>query len=374
VLLSPHCCYRVDLAEPGPAAQPLSDHALASRLSYFLWSTMPDDELLAHAAAGDLHRPEVLKVQARRMLRDPRIRGLATEFGGNWLDFRRFEEHNSVDRERFPSFTNELRQAMFEEPIRYLMDLAGRDRSVLDLLYGTDTFVNAVLARHYGLGSSGELSRTGSDWRHIVDARSLGRGGLLPMAVFLTKNAPGLRTSPVKRGYWVVRRLLGEQIPPPPPTVPELPKDEATLGELTLPEVLARHRDNKSCAGCHRRFDSVGLAFEGFGPIGERRAKDLGGRPVQTAATFPDGQERTGLEGLRAYLRERRQDDFLDNLCRKLLSYALGRGLLPSDRQTIAQMRERLAADGYRFGSLVEAIVLSPQFRNKRGRDDGRGM
>src|SRR5205085_2952538 len=142
VLMSPHFCYRFDLAAPETAARPLSDYELASRLSYFLWSSMPDAELLAHAAAADLHKPEVLTAQARRMLRGSRVRGLATEFGGNWLDFRRFEEHNGVDRARFPAFTNGLRQAMFEEPVRYLLDVAGRNRSVLDLFYGTDTFVN----------------------------------------------------------------------------------------------------------------------------------------------------------------------------------------------------------------------------------------
>jgi hypothetical protein len=330
---------------------------------------MPDAELLRHAAAGDLHRPEVLTAQARRMLRDPRVRGLATEFAGNWLDFRRFEEHNSVDRERFPSFTNELRQAMFEEPIRYFTDMAERNRSVLDVLYGTDTFVNGPLARHYGMP---EPPKGPSDWVHIEDARPYGRGGLLPMAVFLTRNAPGLRTSPVKRGYWVVRRLLGEQIPPPPPSVPELPKDEAKLGELTLPQLLARHRDDKNCAGCHRRFDSVGLVFEGFGPIGERRTQDLGGRPVQTVATFPDGKEHDGLAGLREYLHDARQAEYVDNLCKKLFSYALGRSLLPSDRKALDDMRTRLVAERYAFGSLVETIVTTPQFLSKRGRDDPR--
>jgi hypothetical protein len=370
VLLSPHFCYRFDLVEAGAGARPLSDYALASRLSYFLWSSLPDAELLSHAAAGDLHKPDVLKAQARRMLRDPRVRGLATEFGGNWLDFRRFEEHNGVDRQRFPDFTNELRQAMFEEPVRYLVDVAQRNRSVLDLLHGGDTFVNRPLAGHYGMPEP----KGPDEWVHIDDARRYGRGGMLPMAVFLTKNAPGLRTSPVKRGYWVVRRLLGEVIPPPPPAVPELPKDEAKLGELTLPQVLARHRENKSCAACHQRFDSIGLVFEDFGPVGERRTKDLGGRPVQTAATFPDGKDRDGLQGLREYLREKRQDDYLDNLCRKLFSYALGRSLLPSDRQALDEMRMRLAADGYKFGSLIEVIVTSPQFLNKRGRDDPRGQ
>jgi hypothetical protein len=194
------------------------------------------------------------------------------------------------------------------------------------------------------------------------------------MAVFLTKNAPGLRTSPVKRGYWVVRRVLGEEIPPPPPTVPELPKDEAKLGELTLPQLLARHRQDASCAGCHRRFDSIGLVFEDFGPIGERRTKDLGGRPVQSSATFPDGKEREGLEGLRSYLREKRENDFIDNLCRKLLSYALGRSLILSDNQTLGEMRRRLKADGYTFGSLVQTIVTSRQFLNRRNSHHGRAV
>jgi hypothetical protein len=369
VLLSPHFCYRFDLATPGATARPLTDYELASRLSYFLWSSMPDVELLAHAAASDLHKPAILQAQTQRMLRDPRVRGLATEFAGNWLDFRRFEEHNSVDRERFPQFTNELRQAMFEEPVRYFTDVAKRNRSVLDLLHGKDTFVNRPLAKHYGMP---DVAGKAEEWVHIENAEPFGRGGLLPMAVFLTKNAPGLRTSPVKRGYWVVRSLLGERIPPPPPTVPELPKDEAKLGDLTLPQVLARHRADKSCAGCHNRFDSVGLVFEGFGPIGERRTKDLGGKPVETLAQFPDGGERKGLEGLRDYLRTKRQNDFVDNLCRKLLSYGLGRSLQLSDQKTLDAMRTKLVADKYAFGSLAESIVLSPQFLNKRGRDEKR--
>ncbi|HUY36695.1 MAG TPA: DUF1592 domain-containing protein, partial [Pirellulales bacterium] len=369
ILLSPQFCYRLDLAVEGESARALSDDELASRLSFFLWSSMPDDELLARAAAGDLRRPEVLVAQARRMLRDGRVRGLATEFAGNWLDFRRFEEHNAVDRERFASFTNELREAMFEEPIRFFIDVAVQDGPVLDFLYGTHAWVSPLLARHYGM----PVTAGGpSDWVRIDDAQRYGRGGLLPMAVFLTKNSPGLRTSPVKRGYWVVRRLLGERIPAPPPEVPELPKDEAKTGEATLPRLLALHREHKSCAGCHERFDSIGLAFEGYGPIGERRETDLGGRPVEDLATFPDGSQGAGLDGLLRYLRERRQDDFIDNLCRKLLAYALGRGVMLSDQATLEAMRARLEADGFRFGGLVETIVTSPQFLNKRGRDDRR--
>jgi hypothetical protein len=365
--MSPSFCYRMDLAAADDGKRPLTDYELASRLSYFLWSSMPDRELLDRAAAGDLHQPQVLLEQTRRMLRDERVRGLATEFAGNWLDFRRFEGHNSVDRQRFPSFTNDLRQAMFEEPVRFFMDVAQHDRPVRELLYGRHTLVNSVLAEHYGIAADG----AGPDhWVRVDDATSQGRGGLLAMSVFLTQNSPGLRTSPVKRGYWVARRLLGERIPPPPPDVPELPADEAQLGELTLRETLARHRDHKSCAGCHERFDSLGLVFEGYGPIGERREKDLGGRPVDTGATFPGGSEGAGLAGLRTYLAEHRQEEFLDNLCRKLLSYALGRSLLPSDDKTTRQMRSELAENDHRFAGLVETIVASPQFLQKRGRDD----
>ncbi|HVX15526.1 MAG TPA: DUF1592 domain-containing protein [Pirellulales bacterium] len=366
VLLSPDFCYQFAAPQSGASVQPLTDYELASRLSYFLWSSMPDDELLSCAQAGTLRDPQVLVDQVRRMLRDDRVRGLAIQFAGNLLDFRRFDEHNGVDRERFATFTNELRQAMYEEPIRFFVALAAKNGSVLDLLYGDYTYVDTTLAHHYGVP---EAEQGADGWWRLDDAGRYGRGGLLPMSVFLTKNSPGLRTSPVKRGYWVVRRLLGERIPSPPPEVPELPKDEAQLGDLTLPELLARHRQQKSCAACHERFDSIGLVFEGYGPIGERRERDLSGHPIDDLATFRDGASGSGLDGLRRYLRQNRQGDFLDNLCRKLLVYALGRGLLPSDDPLVDNMRVGLAADGYRFGGLVEAIVTSSQFLNKRGRE-----
>lgn len=187
------------------------------------------------------------------------------------------------------------------------------------------------------------------------------------MSVFLTKNSPGLRTSPVKRGYWVVRQILGETIPPPPPNVPDLPESESELGELSLREVLQRHRDHESCAGCHERFDTIGLAFEGFGPIGERREKDLGDRPVDTFARFPGGFEGTGIDGVRTYLVEHRQEEFVDNFCRKLLVYALGRTLLLSDEPLIANMKSQLQSNEYRFSSLIESIVTSSQFLTKLG-------
>jgi hypothetical protein len=372
VLMSPYFCYRVDppsLAEntgrasarQAPEVEPLSDYALASRLSYFLWSSMPDDELMKHAAAGDLQKPGVLAAQARRMMRHGHARHLATEFAGNWLDIRRFEEHNAVDRERFPGFTSELREAMFEEPIRFVLDVIQRDGSVLDFLYGDHTFVNPVLARHYGMSEPPE-----GTWVRVDGAQKYARGGLLPMSVFLTKNAPGLRTSPVKRGYWIVHRLLGEYIPAPPPNVPVLPTDETKLGDLTLRETLAQHRANPACASCHAKFDSFGLAFEGYGPVGETRDLDLAGRRVETGATFPDGSSGSGLDGLRAFMRARGQDQFVDNLCRQLLVYALGRSLQRSDEPLLADMRKHLSSGGYKFGHLVEDIVSSRQFLTKR--------
>jgi len=379
VLMSPDFCYRLDLLETrqqetrapqkpgishaslGPNVAPLSGYALASRLSYFLWSSMPDDELLAHAAAGDLQRRDVLLAQARRMLKDGRVRGLATEFGGNWLDFRHFQSLNSVDRDRFPSFNNDLREAMFEEPIRFLEDAFRRDRPALDLIYAKDTFVNPSLAKHYGMPAvdGGE-----DHWVHVENAADYGRGGLLPMAVFLTENSPGLRTSPVKRGHWIVSKLLGEPIPPPPPVVPELPKDEAT-SDMPVRDMLAAHRANPACASCHAKFDSFGLALEGFGPVGDARTVDLAGRPVETKAAFPEGVEGSGVAGIQDYIRERRQTQFLQNLGRELLAYALNRSPQLSDDPLIEAMQTQLSA-GAGLDTLVDAIVTSRQFLNMR--------
>jgi hypothetical protein len=366
VLMSPDMCYRIDLAGAGRAVHPLSDYNLASRLSYFIWSSMPDEELLSHAAAGDLHKPKVIAAQARRMLKDSRARAFAVEFGGNWLDFRHFEEIGTVDVQRFPNFNNELREAMYEEPIRFLQDVIQGDRSILDLLYANDTFVNPVLAKHYGMPVDGVRS---NQWVHIKDASRYNRGGILPMAVFLTKNAPGLRTSPVKRGNWVVKNVLGERIPPPPAVVPELPRDEAKM-DLPLRDMLARHRADANCATCHARFDAMGLVFEGFGPVGERREKDLAGHPVDAHASFPAGGEGEGVEGLRKYIQDRRQNDFVDNFYGKLVAYALGRSLMLSDETMIQDMRRKLSSRGYRFNDAIETIVTSSQFLNKRGRDD----
>ena len=362
ILTSPKFSYRLDLAENRGGVQPLSDFDLASRLSYFLWSSLPDKELLRHAAVGDLRRPEVIKAQARRMLQDPRTRALSVEFGGNWLGFRDFEQIGTVDRERFPSFNDELRAAMFEEPIRFLLDVFRRNRSILDFLYARDTFVNPVLARHYGMPPAGDDKNA---WVRVADADRYERGGLLPMAAFLTKNAPGVRTSPVKRGYWVAKNILGDQIPPPPPLVPELPADEAKM-DLPLRQMLERHRANPSCAACHARFDSFGLAFETFDPVGRRRTSDLAGRAVDARAAFPGGVEGEGLQGMRQYIRGHREDNFVRGFTGKLLAYALGRSLALSDEVLIREISGKLGKNGCCFETVVDNIVTSRQFLNKR--------
>lgn len=382
VLMAPDFCYRLEAVEkpvlPVQSSnkrkkpvvtqpvvdkhKPLGAYALASRLSFLLWSSLPDDELRAAAASGKLDTDAGLLAEVKRMLRDPRAKSLAIEFAGNWLDFRRFEDHNSVDRSRFPEFTNELRAAMFEEPVRYLDDIIRNDKPVLDVLYGKHTFVNRVLANHYGIEG---LRIPRGEWVRVDFARQFGRGGVLPMAAFLTRNSPGLRTSPVKRGYWVAKTLLGDPIPPPPPSVPELPDDESKMN-LPLRQMLAKHRENASCAGCHARFDGFGLAFEGYGPVGEQRKKDLGGRPVDARAEFPGGQQGDGLESLVDYIRKNREQDFLNNLCRKFLVFALGRGLELSDEELLDKMRTQLGAGGHRFSALIESVVLSPQFRKQR--------
>jgi hypothetical protein len=203
-------------------------------------------------------------------------------------------------------------------------------------------------------------------WVRVDKAGRYQRGGLLPMAVFLTQTSPGQRTSPVKRGYWIARNVLGQHIPAPPPDVPAIPSDEADLGSLTLAQTMARHRADPNCASCHATFDFFGLAFEAYGPVGERRERDLGGRVVDPATEFPDGVRRSGVAGILEYVRASRQQDVVDNLVRRLTSYALGRGVILSDRTLLGQMQAALRANGYRFSSAVETLVTSPQFLMKR--------
>jgi hypothetical protein len=366
ILVSPHFCYRVELPPDGKTIQPVSDLALASRLSYFLWSSMPDKELFDLAARGELNNEKVLRQQIRRMVKDPKTGGFAQEFFGQWLRYGDFLKTESVNREVFPEFDEALKQAMFEEPTRFATALIQNDRSVLELLRSDVTYVNKRLAGHYGLPFRGAVA---TDWEQASGLLQQGRGGLMGMAVFLTKNSQPARTSPVKRGFWVVHELLGEHIPAPPPNVPVLPAKETETKGKSIRELLAQHTENAMCARCHQRFDSVGLAMEGFDAIGKSRTKDLAGRPVDNLVRLPTGAEARGIPEYSKYLVDQRKDEFTHTLCKKLLGFALGRSLELSDRALIEKMQDELKKNDYRFSCLLETIVLSPQFRTQRGKD-----
>jgi hypothetical protein len=372
VLMSPEFCYLRSSRSDGDGIYPLNDNDLASRLSFFLWSSIPDEELLAAAAAGKLKDEEELIAQTRRMLSDGRVEAFAREFFGQWLRYRDYLEKDPIHAAAFPGYTNELREAMAEEPVRLATHLIRTDRSVTDLLSSEMTFVNAVLAKHYG-GTLEQQYRTavaGNDdqgWHPVTGLRAAGRGGLPGMAVILTKNSAGERTSPVKRGFWAVHHLLGQHFPPPPADVPELPATEEGA-TMTIRELLAAHVADAQCAMCHLHFDSVGLAMEGFDPIGRARTKDRAGRPIDNEVKFPNGKTAKGISGLIEYIVQHRRQDFVRTLCRRFLGYALGRSVNLSDQPLLMEMEETLQENDFRFSVMFELVVRSPQFRKQRGR------
>ncbi len=365
ILMSPYFGCRIDPAPNGDTVAPLPDLALASRLSYFLWSSTPDEELLALAEAGRLRDEATLLAQTRRMLKDAKVAGFAGEFFGQWLGYRDFLQQESVDRVAFKDFDEPLKQAMFEEPTRLAAHLIQNDFPITDLLDTDRTFVDRRLARHYGLPFVGKEG----DWTAVDGLRAQGRGGLLGMAVFLTKNSQPQRTSPVKRGFWVVHKVLGEHIPAPPADVVALPAKETNTNGKTIRQLLALHVDDAKCARCHVRFDSVGLAMEGFDPIGRRRTKDLAGRPVDDVVRLADGTDARGVPEFAGHLAKTRRDDYIRTFCRKLLGYALGRSLQLSDDALLEEMRIALEKNGDRFVPVFETVVRSPQFRHQRCRD-----
>lgn len=362
VFVAPAFLYRLENAPEGTAAA-VTDWELASRLSYFLWSSQPDEELRALAAAGTLHQPEVLARQARRMLKGVRVRRLATEFAGQWLHIHDFDSLDEKSEKHFPEFAD-LRGDMYEESIRFFTDLFQSDASLLSFLNSDHTFLNERLARFYGIeGVEGE------QWRRVEGIRRHGRGGILGLAATLAKQSGASRTSPILRGNWVSEVLLGEKLPRPPREVPQLPADETATDGLTVRQLVARHTSEPLCASCHQRIDPLGFALEGFDAIGRRRDRDLAGRPVDTRTTLPDGSEVSGLAGLRDYLFEKRRDAILRQFCRKLLGYALGREVQLSDEPLLTEMLRRLGRSDYRFSVAVGMIVQSPQFREIRGRE-----
>ncbi|HEY2911082.1 MAG TPA: DUF1592 domain-containing protein, partial [Gemmataceae bacterium] len=364
ILVSPHFCMRFEAAPVGNSVAPLSDLALASRLSYFLWSGPPDRELLALAKAGKLRDETVLRGQVRRMLKDPKVSRFALEFFGQWLGYRDFLKQESVNRQVFPTFDEALKNAMFEEPTRLIAHLIQIDRPITELLSGDATFVNKRLAQHYGLPFNGKAD----EWVRVEGLQAKGRSGILGMAVILTKNSQPQRTSPVKRGFWVVHKLLGEHIPPPPPDVAVLPAKETETNGKTIRQLMKLHVEDAKCASCHQRFDSIGLAMEGFDPIGRVRLKDLAGRPVDNVVALPNGKETRGIPEFGAYLAANRKTEFTHTLCHKFLGYALGRSLQLSDQPLLERMEAELNRTG-KLSTIFELAALSPQFRNHRAKD-----
>jgi hypothetical protein len=363
VLTSPHFLYRVETPPPGTKPAAVTDLELATRLSYFLWASMPDDELRGLAQAGKLHDPAAVRTQAARLLRSPRVRGLATEFGMQWLQVRDILDHKEKSEALFPTFDAGLRRAFFEEAALLFQDLFQNDRPVPDLLDGDDLFVNETLARHYGL-----TDVKGPGWRKRGGAHAIGRGGVLTLGAVLTKQAGASRTSPVLRGNWVVQTLLGEKLPRPPADVPQLPGAEDT-SKLSVRQLVEQHARDERCAHCHRRIDPFGFALEAYDPIGRRRTKDLAGRPIDSGSELPGGFNVDGVEGLRHYLVKERRDDFLRTFCRKLLGYALGRSVTLTDQPLIDEMLQSLRDHDYRVSAAVLPVVQSTQFRYLRGRD-----
>ena len=357
--------YRLEKTPLDVEAAPVSDWELASRLSYFLWSSLPDPELLSLAAEGKLQEPEVLAGQARRMLRDPRMRRLATEFSTQWLHIYEFDVVEEKSDRYFPEFAD-LRGDMYEESIRFFTDLFQRG-SLLDLLDADHTFVNQRMADFYGFKGV-----EGPTWQRVDGVRRYGRGGILGLATTLAKQSGASRTSPILRGNWVSEVLLGEKLPLPPQEVPELPDDETDTDGLTVRQLVARHTRDPQCASCHQRIDPFGFALESYDAIGRSRQRDMAGRPIDTTTQLPDGTEIRGLAGLRDYLLGQRRQAVFGQFTRKLLGYALGREVQLSDQPLLSEIAQHLAPNNYRFSEVVESIVLSRQFREIRGQEAPR--
>jgi hypothetical protein len=355
-LSSPHFLFRAEQdydRDASTAPLPENDFALAARLSYFLWSSLPDDELLRMAGQGSLRRRDNLQAQVARMLRDRRSRALTENFASQWLQTRKLEEF-VPDPVLFPGFDESLRSAMLEETRLFCGSIQVEDRSVLEFLDADYTFVNERLARHYGIpGVVGDAFRR-------VSVAGTPRGGVLTQASILTATSNPTRTSPVKRGKWILENILGTP-PSPPPSGVEALKDTAGAGSSgTLRERMERHRTDPSCASCHRMMDPLGFSLENFDAVGGWRTHD-GDHPVDPTGSLPGGREFRGPAELRAALRSRK-DAFARCLVEKMLTYALGRGLERADRRAVDRIVARLAGDGYRFSALVLAIVESKPF------------
>ena len=318
---------------------------------------MPDDALLAVADRGQLAQPKALEAQVRRMLLDPKSRALVQNFGGQWLQVRKLESVKP-DRKRFPEFDEYLRLSMRRETEMFFESIVREDRSILDFIDANYTYLNERLAHFYNVPNV-----QGTEFRKVLFAKDAHRGGLLGQASVLTISSYANRTSPVLRGKWVLDNLVGAPPPPPPPDVPNL--DEAKIGlSSSMREQLEQHRKNAVCASCHTRMDPLGFGLENFDAIGAWRTKD-GQFPINASGTLPDGRSFEGPQGLESILKAQ-PEAFAECLTRKLLIYALGRGLEPYDDPAVKKIVKDVAMDNYRFSSLVLGIVKSELFQKRR--------
>ena len=339
----------------GKTPQPITDHELAQRLSYFLWSSLPDDELRQLADRGTLRDDAVLAAQTKRMLADPKAKALTRHFAAAWLRFEELFNTVDPDRRKFPDWNDTLRRAMYDEAFEFCDQLLRANGRALEVLDADFTFLNEPLAKLYGIpGVQGPQMRRVK----LPDAR---RGGVLGMGAVLASTAYPQRTSPVLRGKWVLETLLGTPPPPPPMNVSKLPDDNEAKKETTLRQKLEEHRKNPNCAGCHRRLDPPGFGLENFDGIGKWRDTD-NGKPIDASGSLPDGQTFNSPQALRQVLLGQK-DKFTRTVCSRLLGYALGRGLEPADQPTLLKLEEVLKKNDYRTEPLIVALVQSYPFR-----------
>jgi uncharacterized protein DUF1592/uncharacterized protein DUF1588/uncharacterized protein DUF1587/uncharacterized protein DUF1585/uncharacterized protein DUF1595 len=355
-LVSPYFLFRVEpdrQADRADGSYSLNSWEIASRLSYFLWSSMPDDELFRLAEQGRLRDPEVLESQVKRMLKDPRSIALVQNFGDQWLNLRNLQTSQPAKRD-FPLFDEQLRAAMKTETEMFFANVMRENRSIVDFLDADYTFVNGRLARHYGISGV-----SGPEFRRVT-LSDHNRGGVLTQASVLTVTSNPTRTSPVKRGKWILDNILGAPPPPPPPEVPVLNEDKEATSKGSLRERMKQHRTNPSCAVCHERMDTIGFGFENFDAIGAWRTMD-GKFKIDSSGTLPDGQSFQTPAELKELLKAQLAD-FRRCLTEKLMTYALGRGMERADRPEIERISGAVAADGNRFDRMIVEIVKGDAF------------
>ncbi|QJW99190.1 DUF1592 domain-containing protein [Frigoriglobus tundricola] len=366
VLVSPKFLFRVELDDRPDSAEPhaIDEFQLASRMSYFIWATMPDEELFALAAKKQL-TPHI-EAQVKRMLRDPKASALVDNFVMQWLQLQPLK-NATPDPKTFPQFNEQLRAAMFTETRLFFTEIVREDRKILDVLDADFTYLNAPLARHYGLAHGPKAPRFHNDEEFVrVSLAGTNRGGVLTQASVLTVTSNPGRTSPVKRGRYVLEQLMGTPPPPPPPNVPELEKDGKAVNAGTLRQQMEAHRQNPACANCHAKMDGLGFGLENFDALGGFRTKD-GAAPIDSSGELPGNITFTGPAELKAVLLNKK-DLFARCLAEKLMTYALGRGLEFYDRRTVDTITTALAKNDYKFSALVTEIVKSDPFRKRRGK------